>query len=187
MTTATTPGDGSAPLMGARALENEQMLDGVGATIGKVAGMVLPRGEALRMLRGKGFGHALHPVLTDLPLGCWTAVAVLDLTGPDRYAEASRRLIGTGLLFGVPTAYTGLAEWTRTSGGSRRVATAHAVLNFTVTLSYLTSWMLRRRDHTMLGMWASFVGGSVAIVSSYLGGHLTLVLKEPVEGPVEGE
>src|SRR3954469_22825290 len=30
-------------------------------------------------LHGKWLGHALHPALTDVPIGAWTATLVLDL------------------------------------------------------------------------------------------------------------
>ena len=31
------------------------------------------------LLRGRPLGHALHPALTDLPIGFWTSAAVLDV------------------------------------------------------------------------------------------------------------
>jgi len=74
-------------------------------------------------------GHALHPSLTDLPLGMWTAASVLDLFAGDESRPAARRLVGVGLLAAGPTALTGWAEWSRTGPRAQRVGLAHAGLN----------------------------------------------------------
>lgn len=186
-TTSTDPAGTSAALRLARGLEDEPRIDALSAKIGAVAGAVLPDGDLLAQLRGRALGHALHPLLTDLPLGCWIGSALLDVTGPRRFAGASTRLVGLGLGFSVPTALTGLADWSRTAGGSRRVASAHAAMNAAVSVSYLASYVLRRRGHRAAGIGTAMVGGVLATWSGYLGGHLTLVLKEPVEGPTTGE
>jgi hypothetical protein len=49
----------------------------------------LRRGPVAATLRGRGFGHALHPVLTDIPLGMWMAATVLDVVGLGRWRRAS--------------------------------------------------------------------------------------------------
>src|SRR5205085_3487925 len=36
------------------------------------------RGEAKNFLHGTWLGHPLHPVLTDIPVGAWTAALALD-------------------------------------------------------------------------------------------------------------
>src|SRR5476649_213166 len=47
-------------------------------------------GPAKDFLHGKWLGHALHPVLTDIPIGAWTTALALDavqmLTGSDGMA-----------------------------------------------------------------------------------------------------
>src|SRR5690349_16213768 len=60
------------------------------------------------LLRGEGTGHALHPALTDLPIGFWTSAMALDLTGR-KNQDAADLLIALGLLSAVPTVLTGLA------------------------------------------------------------------------------
>ena len=49
-------------------------------------------GQQLKnLLHGTWLGHPLHPVITDVPIGAWTAAAVLDcleLSGQRKYAPA---------------------------------------------------------------------------------------------------
>ena len=44
--------------------------------------------ELQEELGGRRLGHPLHPMLTDLPIGCWTSAWVLDLVGGTRGAKA---------------------------------------------------------------------------------------------------
>jgi uncharacterized membrane protein len=169
-------------------LEHDARLDGLRSAIDTVASRVLPPGRALAELRGRSAGHALHPILTDFPLGLWIGATVLDLSGPRKHAAAATRLVGTGVLAGLPTAWTGLADWSRLgSTESRRVGVVHALVNAVGNVTYLTSWMLRRRGHTAAGVATGLVGGVVVTVGGYLGGHLTLRRAEPTASgePVE--
>ena len=79
--------------------------------------------------RSTVLGHSLHPVLTDLPLGCWTSATIVDLVGGKAGRAAATRLIGVGLLAAGPTAYAGLASWSRLEGADRRVGAVHAIGN----------------------------------------------------------
>ncbi len=132
---------------------------------------------AVPALRGDWLGHALHPMLTDAPIGLWTASMVLDLVGGKASRPAARRLVGMGLLAAVPTAAAGLAEWeSLPNRASRRVATAHAAGNVLVLGLYLRSWLSRRGGrHTAGALWG-FAGGVLAAVTGYLGGHLSFAL-----------
>lgn len=122
---------------------------------------------------GRWLGHAVHPLLTDLPLGSWLAASVLDLTGTEaRHARSARRLVATGILFAVPTAISGLYEWKRLSGTDQRnVAAVHAVGNTLVVAGYTVSWLQRCRGRS--GILAALLSGGLALVTGYLGGHLS--------------
>src|SRR3954451_18243947 len=106
-----------------RQLESTTSIDGLAAALDEVAGPVSSRraGEALR---GQWLGHALHPLLTDLPLGCWISAGLLDVVGGGRRREGARRLVALGLVLAVPTTLSGLAEFgvirDRRPGGSPR-------------------------------------------------------------------
>ena len=157
-------------------LEDDHKIDGAARVVDQVASVVR-RGGAGSILRGDWLGHALHPLLSDLPLGCWTAAAVLDLTTGRRGNVAARRLVGSGLLFAIPTAAAGLAEFgTLTEQRSRRVAVVHATGNAIAMVFYLGSWRARRHGHHLVGKAASTLGGVLAVGTGYLGGHLSFVL-----------
>ena len=91
-----------------QALEESAAVDSVSPVVEALA-RPFNRRPLADLLRGTWLGHALHPLLTDFPLGCWTSALVLDLL-PGRHRRASRTLIGLGLLAVPPTAAAGLSE-----------------------------------------------------------------------------
>jgi uncharacterized membrane protein len=135
------------------------------------------------LLRGRWLGHALHPLLTDFPLGAWTCTSLLDLFGGRRSRPAAEGLLAFGLATAVPTVLAGAAEWTATDGRERRVGLVHAGIN-TVALSlYTASLVTRRRHHHALAVGLGVAGGITATVGGYFGGHLTLARKVGTADP----
>ncbi|WP_067433448.1 DUF2231 domain-containing protein [Nocardioides jensenii] len=124
------------------------------------------------VLRGDWLGHALHPTLTDLALGSWTSASVLDVVGRGRWPEAAQALVGTGLVFVGPTAWSGWAEWSTAGPKEKRVGFVHAVSNGVAIGLYAASWIARRRGHPDSGARLSLLGAAVAGAGAYLGGHL---------------
>jgi uncharacterized membrane protein len=116
-------------------------------------------------------------MLTDVPLGCWLAAAVLDLAGGRRSRRAAQRLIGFGLLAVPSTAASGMADWSGVQEtAARRVGAVHAVGNVVVSLLYFSSWRARRRGHHLVGVGLGAVGCGLAMASGYLGRHLAFNL-----------
>jgi uncharacterized membrane protein len=179
MTATDAPAPDQPPVLPAiagpvRRLEADARLDAVANVLDRAAEPVA-HGSARQALSGAWLGHALHPLLTDFPLGCWLASGLLDLVGGRRARAASQRLVGLGVLFTVPTALSGLSDWSATQDPRvRRVGTAHAVLNGAIGTSYFLSWRARRRGHHLRGVALGLTGGLGAWVSGYLGGHLSL-------------
>lgn len=155
--------------------------------LSRVADAVLATPARRDAWRGAGFGHALHPVLTDFPLGAWMSATLLDLVGGRGARRASRRLVGFGLLAAVPTAVAGLAEWQASSGAARRVGVVHVAVNGTATTLYGWSWLARRRGCHPKGVVLAVAGGVFATLGGYLGGHLSLVRKIGTADPALGD
>ena len=157
-------------------LERNAALDGLR---GLYSGLAAPIDQWSHsdLLRSGLIGHALHPILTDVPIGCWTAATALDLRGRPEDRGASRWLVGAGLAAAGPTALTGLAEYARTGREVQRVGALHAVLNVIATTLYLTSYVTRRRRRHGLGVATALAGAAVTGASGYLGGHLTMARK----------
>src|SRR4051812_24545442 len=92
-----------------RRVEQERRLDPAARFVDRAGGAIAD-GPAGPALRGEWLGHALHPLLTDLPLGCWAASALLDVVGGREARGASQRLIGLGLVMVPPTVAAGLVD-----------------------------------------------------------------------------
>ena len=127
-------------------------------------------------LHGKWLGHALHPVLTDIPIGAWTTALAMDavqmMTGSDGMAGASDLAIAIGLAGAAGSAITGLADWSETDGRAKNVGIVHGMLNLGATGLYTASLIARRGKSRQRGVALSMLGYAVASFSAYLGGHL---------------
>ncbi|WP_299036057.1 DUF2231 domain-containing protein [uncultured Pseudokineococcus sp.] len=129
----------------------------------------------LALLRGRPVGHAVHPPMTDVPIGSWVSASVLDLVGGRSARPAARLLLGLGCLSALPTMLTGTAEWIGTKEGDKRVGYVHAVANGTSLAGYAASWWVRRDDSRHgLGVALALASGAVAGIGGYLGGHLSV-------------
>ncbi|MBA9002728.1 MULTISPECIES: DUF2231 domain-containing protein [Thermomonospora] len=158
-------------------LEEVQALDGAAERLEPVARPLLASSRTADVLRGRWLGHALHPLLTDFPIGAWTSSALLDAFGGPRARPAADGLLAFGLAAAVPTVLTGIAEWAATSGRERRVGVVHAVMNAVAAGFYGASLAARRSDRRSLGVTLS-LGGAVALTAGgYLGSHLSLSRK----------
>jgi uncharacterized membrane protein len=157
-------------------VEGADSLDALGSVLSVVARAVTwqPLGS---VLRGAGTGHAVHPVLTDLPIGLWTSATVLDIAGGERSRGAARLLTGLGLVTVLPTAASGLAEWAQTTHPEARVGSLHAALNLGSVGGFAASFVLRGRGHHKRGAAVALLAMTVASAAGYLGGHLTTVRK----------
>ena len=153
-------------------IEGDARLDPL---VRKLAGAAAPLASGRRgeVLQGRRLGHALHPLLTDLPLGFWMSANLLDLVGGRGARRSAQRLVGLGLLAVPPTVASGMSDWsTITSTRTRRAGAVHAVGNTVVALCYLRSWRSRRRGQHLRGVAFATVGGALAVGTGYLGGHL---------------
>lgn len=139
------------------------------------------RGDAGRQIKnalhGTWLGHPLHPVITDVPVGAWTAALVLDalesISGNRQLRAGADVAIGVGLLGAVGSAITGITDWSETEGRGRKVGVMHGLLNVVSTTLYTTSWVMRKRNRTRQSAVAfSMLGYAVASAAAYLGGHL---------------
>ena len=158
-------------------IESSEGLDRPAAVLEKVANSVAPEGPVHDALIGKWLGHALHPLMTDFPLGMWLSASLLDFVGGKASRKASRRLVGLGVLAAVPTAATGMAEWLHVDQPSRRVGVVHANSNSVGLMLYTASYLARRRGQHFRGTILGVGGGLAAIFGGYLGGHLSLARK----------
>ena len=124
------------------------------------------------VLDGVWFGNPLHPALTDVPLGAWTAAFFLDLVGSDSADGA----LTVGILGAVPAALTGLNDWSHLKDDAKRIGTVHALVNSAGLTLNVLSLAARRGGHRGLGRFLSTVGYGGTLFSAHLGGHLSFGL-----------
>jgi hypothetical protein len=179
---AGTP-DAPMPVRLARALEAADAVDRVDGPLMRAARALVATPARSRLLHGHWIGHAAHPLLTDLPLGSWTSMSILDLVGGKDSRRAAERLCAVGLLGSAPTTLTGLAEWAETSGGNRRVGFVHGVGNVVGLGLYGWSYVARRRGNHRLGVTLGLAGAAAAAAAGYLGSHLSLARKVATRHP----
>ena len=162
-------------------LEENESLDKL-VDAARPVGDAMSSGRRGEILRGEWLGHALHPLLTDLPLGCWISSGLLDLFGGKSARRASRKLTGLGLLFVPPTVASGWADWSSTEDQRvKRVGVVHAVGNVVVAVLYFFSWRARRDERHLRGKVLGLMGGGLAWATGYLGGHMSFGLGSSVE------
>jgi nitrite reductase/ring-hydroxylating ferredoxin subunit/uncharacterized membrane protein len=126
-------------------------------------------------LYGTWLGHALHPFMTDLPIGFWTASMVLDATGHD---DAADLMLKIGTVSALGAAVTGVAQWQdlQEMEVPRRIGALHALLNVSATTCYGLSWALRSSNERDAGKALSLLGGLFATAGGTLGGDLSFKL-----------
>ncbi|HYH35687.1 MAG TPA: DUF2231 domain-containing protein [Nocardioides sp.] len=168
-------------------LEESDGLDGAVAGLQPVADKLRAHPRVDAALRGEWLGHAVHPLMTDAPIGMWTSAMVLDAVGGEQSQAAARRLVGLGVLMALPTAWTGWAEWAVTGQREQRVGVVHAVANGVALLSYTASYRARRRGDHKRGKRLALLGGGALGVGGYLGAHLIEVRKVSSRHPAYGE
>jgi nitrite reductase/ring-hydroxylating ferredoxin subunit/uncharacterized membrane protein len=125
------------------------------------------------LLTGTWLGHPLHPVFSDLPIGCWSCAAGLDLAGRDGAHEVADVLVLLGIVSAVPAGVTGLADWSDTEGEDRRIGLVHATANLLAVSLYSTSLIVDRRRHPWFSLGLRLAGLGGVTAGGYLGGHLT--------------
>ena len=156
------------------ALEEMTALDSVAKTVGKTVRDIVGRGEVKDAISGTWFGHAVHPPLTDVVIGSFLGVSLLDLLGGE--GKSAQRLLGVGLAAAVPTAVTGASDWADTEiadDAVRRVGLLHASANTTALAFFATSLAARKRGARGRGALLSLAGTAVMSVGGYLGGHMS--------------
>jgi uncharacterized membrane protein len=160
-------------------LESVEALDALGRPAGRTVRRLIPDGAPKNALSGVWLGHALHPIMTDIPIGLWTSSVLLDWTGGKDGESASDRLILTGVLAAVATVATGWSDWADAEPASaavRRSGLVHAAVNATATTLMIGSYVARKQGTRGRGRLLSLAGSAALGAGGWLGGHLSYTL-----------
>jgi nitrite reductase/ring-hydroxylating ferredoxin subunit/uncharacterized membrane protein len=155
-----------------RPLQSIEYLDPFADWLGAMVVRLTRRGAVKSALSGTWLGHPLHPVLTDVPIGLFTAAGVLDLVGGRRTDDATNALTVFGLLAVAPTAVTGLSDWADTVGPEKRLGLVHALANAGGSSLLAAAVLNRRAGNRTVAHVFNLAGLSAIAMGGYLGGHL---------------
>jgi nitrite reductase/ring-hydroxylating ferredoxin subunit/uncharacterized membrane protein len=128
-------------------------------------------------LHGVWLGHPLHPVLTDVVIGAWGLAGFFDLLaslkiGARSSEQAADRLTALGTAAAVPTALSGLADFTTISPRAMTTGATHGIMNLAGFGLYLLSMISRRNGDRKRGVFLSSFALGMLTVSAWLGGEL---------------
>ncbi len=137
-------------------------------------GQDAPRGPR-DFLYGVWLGHSLHAAIVAVPIGAWSATAVLDVAGEESAADL---MLGIGLAGAAAAAVTGAAQWQDAAKDEdpRRLGALHALLNYATTGIMAGSWLMRRQGRREAGKALSTVGLGINLAGAWLGGELAYSL-----------
>ncbi len=130
------------------------------------------------LLHGSFLHEPLHSVITDVPLGSWTATVTFDLlaaiSGSKKLDFAADATVILGLLGAAGASVTGLNDWAEVKREApRKIGAVHALLNVAATALFGASLFERRKRGSRVAarLWA-IAGLAVVSVSSHLGGNM---------------
>jgi nitrite reductase/ring-hydroxylating ferredoxin subunit len=110
-------------------------------------------------------------MLTNLPISAWTMATLLDAVGGAAAAPAADLMVGAGVVAAVPTAASGLNDWSDTHGAETRVGLVHAAANTTAA------------DRILLARWRRGVVTSGCVTCPWHGSTFRLTDGEIRRGP----
>ena len=157
-------------------LGEQRAIDGPARALERATDTLPSHGPVKDALSGTWLDHALHPMLTDLPIGFWTSAWVLDIVGDERDHDAARRTRRRGRSVCTPGRAHGRL---RLVGHGRRVTARRSRARCGQQLPlalYAGSWIARRRGRHAQGVALSWAGATFATVGGFLGGHLVAAL-----------
>lgn len=164
-----------------KAVQQAPGLKKYGLTISRaIHNAVLAGGPPTRkiadLLHGTWLGHPLHAVLTDLTVGAWSFGALFDLIGElgddDDARVTGDFLAKAGTLSAIPTALSGIADYSTVPKAATSTATLHGLLNTAILGMYVVSLNDRRNGNRKRATAMSASALGLALASAWLGGHL---------------
>lgn len=151
-------------------LERSNILDQPIIALAKTVNKIIKPGRVRDLLHGVPTGKPAHPPLTAISIGSWFATAILDATRSD--ARAARTLLITGLLGALPTAVTGITDWSSLHREQQRVGLVHALANIAAAALYTGSLAMRLSGREREGRILGYAGFGAVSLGGYLGGHM---------------
>src|SRR5207247_7563806 len=123
-------------------------------------------------------GHPLHPAITDITIGAYTAAVALDVavavTGDLTLTRAADFVLVVAFISSLISIVSGFTDWQYTFGEEKRTGMLNALIMLTVPLVFLISIILRGTapDARGFAMWLSGISWAVMLVGAFFGGEM---------------
>lgn len=124
-------------------------------------------------------GHPLHPAITDLTIGGYTATVAVDVlylvTGDRALLRAADFLLVGSFITSLLSIVSGLTDWNETVDEERRTGMLHGVLMMAASLGFIAAIVIRvggSFDARGTGIALTIAAWLVVIVSSFFGGEM---------------
>ena len=124
-------------------------------------------------------GHPLHPSITDVTIGAYTAAFGLDMyaiaTSDPTLNHAADFVFVLAFLSSLLAILSGLTDWKETFGEEKRTGGFHATLMGIATTAFAVSIWIRlggTPDARTLAVWLSSGGWLLMLVGAFFGGEL---------------
>lgn len=135
------------------------------------------------LANGTWLEHPLHPLLTDVPVGAWTASLLLYMAalffGVSEIGIAVGLAMGLGILAALAAIATGFMDWMDVDPTELSVGLVHAVVNIIGTLLFIIAWIMLYTSQWQVSITnfvPALVGYLVMGLGAYLGGTLVFRL-----------
>ena len=124
-------------------------------------------------------GHPLHPAITDITIGAYTAAVAIDLytifRGDATFAGAADFVLIVAFASSLIAILSGLTDWRDTFGEEKRTGMLHGLIMVVATVLFVVSILMRANgaaDARPLAMWLSGIGWLVMLVGAFFGGEM---------------
>ena len=136
-----------------------------------------PTGQKIKnFLNGTCLGHPLHAVLTDVPIGAWTAALIFDglemISSRDEFATAADTSVAIGIAGGLAAAVAGITDWQDADAPARRTGMIHGTLNLGGAALFAASLISRKRKSRTAGRILGVLGYGVMTAAARLSGNM---------------
>ncbi|TMB63751.1 MAG: Rieske 2Fe-2S domain-containing protein [Chloroflexi bacterium] len=123
-------------------------------------------------------GHPLHPAITDITIGAYTAAVALDVavavTGDLTLTRAADFVLVVAFISSLIAILSGFTDWQHTFGEEKRTGMLHSLIMLSVSVLFLVSIIMRGTapDARGVAMWLSGIGWAIMLVGAFFGGEL---------------
>jgi nitrite reductase/ring-hydroxylating ferredoxin subunit/uncharacterized membrane protein len=164
--------------IGERLASSQDWLDGVAEKLQpKVQEVVESSPRVKNAVDGTWLHTPLHPALTDVPVGAFTASVLLDAADVASGSVVARHgadaALAVGIAGSLPAAATGASDWRTLIGEDRRLGLIHGMANGGALVLYTASLALRLAGRRGAARGVSAAGFALNSFAAHLGGELS--------------